>query len=883
MEKKIEELEKRIKELENKLNQSSDMFGRSYSQIGSSNSDVLIKTKGKVKIQYGNKLIDLIKDGKINSECKFIYTGSTVGNKEGIWIINNEEIWLKPKDSEAIAINTNSEYLSYLIEQELTAEQQLQALLNIGFFVNSQSDINTSINKLVYVLEDQMLYIVSNGTIIPLVSQTVNNTSEATTNELPITYDGNYVIINNSLKISPFETITQQKIVCNKIQSENANQDRGFILNYVNGKSQLIVDQLIVRDGSEENQLIIYPEFYFSKVNLITSVSDVDSEENIQYKLELQNESEYQIGDILYVYIKNSELDNDEINGLSKIKLTVVSSDSYTIIVESGIILNTLENSFIFSESGACFNKNGIDIHKEGIIKSRFGDLTSLDKSTSYKEINGYGIYSEQGYFTEASYTNDYSLSKDDNSTKFASTEWVNEKLNTTVDVDFTIYNTVVNIADYFQQENIWQLYLNQKNNTTITYVGYYGVLTINKTNHSFSAIVRARSEDNDWTHRSINGTYKSGKWSDCSSYIIKNYFNSGYYWSKDFTNNKPSSTEYIGTTDQGFTVSEDKPYLLYTNDGKTWTLIDQYITPDPNRIYICSTASSGTTISETGQVYNWPAGFLCYYYNQSSTITKLGKSNYISVKLAINNLPTEELLATLLVNAEAGKIPHHLGYYNLWSIDKNADKTNPTNWKKEQSSSSVVNIVHTETDDWGNSSTRPGYKVWEIDENNTIIGEPAINKFLSADGTEANWGNLVWRRCFLETILSSFLTENKDNYNPTLGWRFNYNGVIKSIGFAGYWSARIGELLDPTSDDETNIGYTPTSTLTYLSGQVIQNGMCVQFIFKNVKLGKILPYRYGNTNYAIGDKLYSYTNIYEASYDSCSYKINADFNTVNM
>lgn len=45
---------------------TENLFGRVYESIGSSSTDLLLVTKGQVKVKWGNKYIDLIKDGEVN-------------------------------------------------------------------------------------------------------------------------------------------------------------------------------------------------------------------------------------------------------------------------------------------------------------------------------------------------------------------------------------------------------------------------------------------------------------------------------------------------------------------------------------------------------------------------------------------------------------------------------------------------------------------------------------------------------------------------------------------------------------------------------------------------------------------------------------------------
>ena len=65
------------------------LFGRAYESIGSTGSDFIIKTKGQVKIQWGNKFIDIVKNGKIAVDTDIIESINSVSdiNKNGIYYI----------------------------------------------------------------------------------------------------------------------------------------------------------------------------------------------------------------------------------------------------------------------------------------------------------------------------------------------------------------------------------------------------------------------------------------------------------------------------------------------------------------------------------------------------------------------------------------------------------------------------------------------------------------------------------------------------------------------------------------------------------------------------------------------------------------------------
>lgn len=99
------------------------LFGRDFDSIGSSSSDLLLKTKGQVKIQWGNKFIDLLKDGKVN------YPKDEI--KKIIEELIDEKMSMQDADGNTVniqdIINTNSQSIKELKETIDTTKKYLDS------------------------------------------------------------------------------------------------------------------------------------------------------------------------------------------------------------------------------------------------------------------------------------------------------------------------------------------------------------------------------------------------------------------------------------------------------------------------------------------------------------------------------------------------------------------------------------------------------------------------------------------------------------------------------------------------------------------------------------------------------------------------------------
>ena len=69
MEDKIKQLEERINKLESNI---TKLFGKSFRTVGNTESDLLLKTRGNIKVQCRQSFADIFKDGKLNVNIDII-------------------------------------------------------------------------------------------------------------------------------------------------------------------------------------------------------------------------------------------------------------------------------------------------------------------------------------------------------------------------------------------------------------------------------------------------------------------------------------------------------------------------------------------------------------------------------------------------------------------------------------------------------------------------------------------------------------------------------------------------------------------------------------------------------------------------------------------
>lgn len=239
--------------------------GTTYDSIGSSSSNLLLKCNGTARIQWGNKLIDLIKNGKIASgganEQIFIISDESQIKSDGIYILNTGESsqLLVYKNKQKYNLTESNLYISATNKQNITVDQKQQALENIGIYYNTLEEVeNAKIqNGIVYVIDSKTLYTIKDGLIEEFEAKLQTITVEEQidqgnkiNNSVEIVLsikDKDYIILSNDIiRINNSVYVKDDVQIC----SENYSSDKGYCLSIVNGESHLDVDTINIRKGN---------------------------------------------------------------------------------------------------------------------------------------------------------------------------------------------------------------------------------------------------------------------------------------------------------------------------------------------------------------------------------------------------------------------------------------------------------------------------------------------------------------------------------------------------------------------------------------------------------------------------------------------------------
>lgn len=313
----------------------TNMFGKTYNTIGSTDSNFIIKTKGDLKVQWGNKYIDVIKNGKLasaGSDILKVVSSPDDISSNGIYLISTDEgdeIWVQINGTKVnIAGEIGTTYVSFLTEQkEVTSDQKYTALTNVGLYYQTLEDAQEADIKagLVFVVDEGRLYVVRDGILSEYAStgssQTDSDTSTTTFDELTIGELRIYkegatmnidsidlqLYINKQLctsignVIKPYFSVSMQDGTY--IQSEGASQDTGFRIYKKGTESILEIDSIVWRnkniDLGIQSSNLNTATIYSTHSNIILSAEVSDN--GMLCTLGYQNQ--FDIGQKVYVFL----------------------------------------------------------------------------------------------------------------------------------------------------------------------------------------------------------------------------------------------------------------------------------------------------------------------------------------------------------------------------------------------------------------------------------------------------------------------------------------------------------------------------------------------------------------------------------------------------
>ena len=403
-----------------------NIFGGNHEEIGSTDKNLIFKTQGKIRIQWGKKFIDLLdNDGNINCGLKNIITQISSEDsikKDGFYYLDGTLIASVGGKKLILSSESGNTFVSFLVEQDATDEQKQLAQKNIGFYYDTKKDINIT-NGIAYVEDEGTLYIINNGNISkftgsipnPYPNQfVISKQDQSTGGSLVITGQGE----NNSLMFDTLSIfsdngavyrsnlhrffvgnnlvcqINSDGVITESIQSENASASNGYRISNRGGKYTLEIDSIVVRDGLPSDINLVESTYYKSQ-NIISSVKKVNNQTYRCYLNKYNNK--YHTGDKLLIYV------NDE-GALTPVILTVtgISSgeDQYVDVSSptniesvSGLLCQLIDYDLVIGK----LDQQTYNSKEHGIIsKQNIFYSAKFDKEGSGEEI--YPFYSDELY-----------------------------------------------------------------------------------------------------------------------------------------------------------------------------------------------------------------------------------------------------------------------------------------------------------------------------------------------------------------------------------------------------------------------------------------------------------------------------------------------------
>lgn len=395
----------------------TNMFGKTYNTIGSTDSNFIIKTKGDLKVQWGGKFIDVIKNGKLASagaDILKVASSSDDISSNGVYLVPTDEgneVWVSIDGTKVnIAGEVGTTYVSFLTEQkEVTADQKYTALVNAGLYYETLEDAQEAGVKagLIFIIGENKLYIAKDGQLSEYIASSAASSDEEkntyfdeiTVKDLKIYKDDSNMIVSSPgilFRIDEQDVLqlgTQLKSYLDinmlpgtYIQSNNATSNSGYRLYMKDGKSILEVDSIIWREmdvaiDQTQTQKLEEAIIYSINGNIIQLVESVEDEDD-QVLCRLKYKNTFTAGGKVYVLVPlntqteqiDGEEDSQEVSNkrqLIECNINSVESQFIMISVDSAI-----KEEFVANVPGSFICQSNVPL-----IKIQQNNIDVLDRS----------------------------------------------------------------------------------------------------------------------------------------------------------------------------------------------------------------------------------------------------------------------------------------------------------------------------------------------------------------------------------------------------------------------------------------------------------------------------------------------------------------------